>query len=513
MITDFLSKAPRPRYCQNPGCLNEDARGDDDGEENSRFSHTHGPLGEGPVLSIGGLAGTGKTSLLPLIEEATGKTGTYGTPTGRAAIVLRQKFGKDQAKRAGTLHSLMYRPQGWISCIASGEPAKELTCQCGKGFLNDLCRCDRYRCKPCAQSRIDHRGIQGCPVKDNVEFSLRKYAGGFRDFIALDESSMITEKQVGEIRSFGLPVIMIGDYGQLPPVKSGMNPWIASPIIVLDENFRQTEVSGIVPAALEARRTGIPRWGWYGTGTYVTSAVARPDAMDAMMPDRLLPGSQSRVICWRREDRCNANLRIHSELFGSAPLAVGSRVMALTNSSRMVLKPDGRNGWRDAGWSVYVANGTCGTIESIKSMGRKIADTVVRIDAGNLHESDASPAVHALISLEQLASSRDLRPDEYSGSKWDYGYASTTYKAQGSEFDNVIVFGVGFSPYESSKQHLYTAMTRAKNKLLVIGLPDDRPLRKCPRSRRSVPRRCRVPPTISRPELECHPAGLFWWPG
>jgi exodeoxyribonuclease-5 len=56
---------------------------------------------------------------------------------------------------------------------------------------------------------------------------------------------------------------------------------------------------------------------------------------------------------------------------------------------------------------------------------------------------------------------------------WDYGYAVTCETAQGSEFDNVIVFEPSdyWKTYQNSdhKRWLYTAITRARHKLIIVG--------------------------------------------
>lgn len=50
-----------------------------------------------------------------------------------------------------------------------------------------------------------------------------------------------------------------------------------------------------------------------------------------------------------------------------------------------------------------------------------------------------------------------------------YAYAITTHKAQGSEWDKVLVFEEGF-PFdkEEHKRWLYTAITRASKKLVIV---------------------------------------------
>lgn len=60
-------------------------------------------------------------------------------------------------------------------------------------------------------------------------------------------------------------------------------------------------------------------------------------------------------------------------------------------------------------------------------------------------------------------------PKDYKLQQFDYGYAITCWKAQGSEWDKVLVIEEGF-PYDSEthKQFLYTAVTRAKDKLTLV---------------------------------------------
>ena len=53
---------------------------------------------------------------------------------------------------------------------------------------------------------------------------------------------------------------------------------------------------------------------------------------------------------------------------------------------------------------------------------------------------------------------------------FDYGYCITCWKAQGSEYDKVLVFEENF-PAKKTIDHLrylYTAATRAKEKLVIV---------------------------------------------
>jgi exodeoxyribonuclease-5 len=52
--------------------------------------------------------------------------------------------------------------------------------------------------------------------------------------------------------------------------------------------------------------------------------------------------------------------------------------------------------------------------------------------------------------------------------RFEFAYAITCHKSQGSEFDFVVVFDESWAFQEEQNKWLYTAITRAKEKLLII---------------------------------------------
>jgi hypothetical protein len=52
--------------------------------------------------------------------------------------------------------------------------------------------------------------------------------------------------------------------------------------------------------------------------------------------------------------------------------------------------------------------------------------------------------------------------------QFDYGYAITAHKAQGSEYDKVLVFEEDFPWGDEHRRWLYTAVTRAREKLIIV---------------------------------------------
>ena len=51
---------------------------------------------------------------------------------------------------------------------------------------------------------------------------------------------------------------------------------------------------------------------------------------------------------------------------------------------------------------------------------------------------------------------------------FDYGYALTVHKAQGSQWDNVYLFDESWAFREHSQRWLYTAITRAADKITIV---------------------------------------------
>lgn len=460
-IDGWLKAAPKPRYCMDGACL---------GSDEDR-PHTHGEAYGHPVLSLGGLAGTGKTHVLGAIPGLLGVRASLGTPTNKSAAVLRSKLPEDQRPRCSTYHSLLFLPDSWYTCLDSGEVASQLECRCGKGFEHDDCSCPQFQCR-------SHQ--PGCRVEGHLKFTPRAFAGGYRDLIILDEASMVTEEQVNEIRGFGLPVLLVGDHGQLPPVKGALSPWMLSPDLVLEENFRQSEESGIVAAALTARINGSIAPGKYGTATLVASAKARPELFNALLPSRLPPGPDSGIITWTNRSRADINQRIHAAmaieagLDPSSTLIPGDRVVSLGNFEAAVVKPrDGGTvaGKYDLGGAVVqLFNGQLGTVREVLNERSKTLDAVIELDPVDPSTPpELRQKVLRRLDKQQFGLDRSVRPDERArgAAAMDYSYAITCHRAQGSEYSNVAVVGPGPSGPDRARWQ-YTAATRAKNRLLML---------------------------------------------
>lgn len=453
-IAAWYAAAPPSRFCE------------DDCEP---FPHSHGEAHGYPVLSVGGLAGSGKTWLTGQLARLLGASVAYGAPTHRAAAVLRGKLDEREAAHVRTYHSLLYRPHATYRCLQTGKPLTMVPCGCADP---EECDCAK-RFKPCVEP-----AAHDCVVKEDLQFTLRSAVGGRRDLVVLDEASMVSTQRVEEIASLGVPVLLVGDHGQLAPVKEEMNPWMRAPELVLTTNHRQSDVTGIVAAARAVRQTGKLALGTYGDGsTACVSAALDPSVLGVVSRERLPPGPQHAIIVHTNKLRAEVNRQHRNTPAHLAALGqpvIGDRLVSLQNGDRLIVEPGDSNGfsavagWRATGELEFVFNGSTGTVVAVKPLERphqRWVTCVVRLDA----DARGRPNRHVLTQLvqRQLGAEAKLAPNEYPDGRhlWDLAYALTAHKAQGSEFEKVVVLDT--NPPEP-KRWLYTAMTRAKNKLVVI---------------------------------------------
>src|SRR3954453_15882830 len=170
--------------------------------------------GRPQVFRLFGYAGTGKTTLARQIAEAVDGDVLFAAFTGKAAQVMRNKG----CANARTIHSLIYRPRGEKPEAETGEmqPAFSLN---------------------------------------------RASAVGKAKLIVVDECSMVDEALGRDLLSFGTPVLVLGDPGQLPPISGGGYFTNAEPDVVLTEVHRQARDNPIVQLAQTVREGGVPDYG------------------------------------------------------------------------------------------------------------------------------------------------------------------------------------------------------------------------------------------------------------
>jgi exodeoxyribonuclease-5 len=379
-----------------------------------------------PPLTLGGYAGTGKTVLTGLLPDVLPKRTriAFAAYTGKAASVLASKL--PPGARVSTLHKLLYQPVEMVTCAESGEMIPGKAVRCG----------------------AHHAREAECPAARQVSFTPVEDPLAGLDLVVVDEASMVPERLWADLTSHGVPVLAVGDHGQLPPVKSAFN-LMKSPDITLEEIHRQAAGSPILAVARWAREQGHIPHGWYGEN------VIKIKPTELGLPGfGLHPAEADLIICATNATRVYHNAGVRALHGRSGPPAPGDVVICLKNDY-------------DAG----LFNGQRGVVtevhESAEVRGVPAIRMTIQLDGMDVLWTGVVAA--GPFSREALKPS--IRDYPRSLALFDFGYALTGHKSQGSEADKVIVIEEGWPDpgTEMRRRWLYTAVTRSSRVLTIVG--------------------------------------------
>lgn len=401
---------------------------------------------ERQVFRVFGYAGVGKTTITAMAIEALGLEPMtpgglggvlFAAFTGKAVLVMTRK-----GTPAQTIHSLIYRHSE-----ASPEEIARVTEELA-ALERDLPRmgvAERgFAEAQIAQLklRLDH--IHEPQFVLNPQSDLRD-----ADLLVLDEVSMVGKQMAEDLLAFGKPILVLGDPGQLSPVKDEGFFVKGEPDVLLTEIHRQAADSPILRLATMARRGEPIPFGAFDDNVW---KMSRHD----VTPAQLLQGGQ--VICGTNAMRRRLNMAMKQGAGFAAdyPTGAGEKIICLRNRHDLGLingmflgltnvqaHPHNDRAFRA---SVQTDDGTC--VSGTQEFWRGEYDDHVVFDPNrNRHE---------------WAVRRGLIE-----SSW--GYAITCHKAQGSQYPTVIVVDDGFGhTAEERNRWLYTAITRAEYGLLIL---------------------------------------------
>jgi ATP-dependent exoDNAse (exonuclease V) alpha subunit len=332
------------------------------------------------VFRLFGYAGTGKTTLARHFAEGIEGQVAFAAFTGKAAYVMRSKG----CSNATTIHNLIYR--------------------------------------------LEKEDENGNPI---FIINPDSYARRTR-LIVIDEVSMVNEKIGRDLLRFGVPIIVIGDPAQLPPVEGGGFFTTDEPDFMLTEIHRQARDSPIIKMATIVREGGRLAVGDYGDGCRVVNL----HDYEVVPCDQILVG---RNVTRRN---INSGLREGYGRYGTYPLS-GDKLVCLRN--------DYRRGF---------LNGSLCIVEQVikASDDGPIVLRVVPEEGG----AAVTATTHA-----GFFNGRPI-PDPREYVNFDFGYALTVHKAQGSQWDDVLLHGEAHCFGADAHRWLYTGLTRAAKRITVI---------------------------------------------
>lgn len=267
-------------------------------------------------------------------------------------------------------------------------------------------------------------------LKDGVwqPYFTDKYEPGdlYGQMMLLDECSMVNRPLAQDMLRTGMRIVACGDPGQLPPVFG--EQFFSVPDFTLIEPHRQALESPIIRQAYQVRN-GI-HYQPDGEGFQVCQTIPREQLLQA-----------GAVIVYTNKSRRDLTILMR-DMKGYARKfpQPGEPVMCLKN-------------FKDAG----LFNGGVYTLKQPFEPGD--SDIVVEVDGVDTCVRN--------VEFECIPSSIDLEVDE-PNTRFDFGYVITCHKAQGSEWENVIILDEYPLWREDRNKWLYTAITRASQKVSII---------------------------------------------
>ncbi|MDK0977056.1 ATP-dependent RecD-like DNA helicase [Clostridium perfringens] len=372
---------------------------------------------------ITGGPGTGKTTIIKCIIEIFETCGLkvlLGAPTGRAAKRMSESTGKE----ATTIHRM----------LDMGVFEKE----------------------------------ESVFVTNAEEHSLEA------DVVIIDEASMIDITLMNALLKsikVGTRLIIVGDVDQLPSVGAGnvLNDFIESgftKVVRLKEIFRQGKESMIVVNAHKINKGEMPKLNEKGTDFFFIRNDIQEGILNTIIDliNIRLPRFNSnwdklksiQVLVPMKKGVLgvtNLNERIQNVLNPKAPykkekefrsmvFREGDKVMQIKNNYSLKWTRIAGKGEHEG---LGVFNGDMGFIESIDLEGKKLS----------IIFDDERRVIYDFMYLDEL----------------DLAYAITIHKSQGSEFPVVIIPAYMGAPLLMNRNLLYTGITRAKEMVVVVGIP------------------------------------------
>ena len=292
------------------------------------------------------------------------------------------------------------------------------------------------------------------------------------DVVIVDEVSMLDVFLMSSLLkalNYGTRLILVGDKDQLPSVGAGnvLADIISSEkfkVVELTQIFRQSEDSMIAQNAHKINNSEMPDLK-VKSSDFFYSSVSEPEMVAreivSLMAERMpnyfkdITSDDIQVIAPMKAGLAgvdNLNVLIQDKLNPSMPsknefelrkriFREGDRVMQIVNNYDRTWEK-----YSEAGYATYgdgVFNGDMGKIDEINT---EINEVYVVFD-------DGRRTSYSYAELDEIILS----------------YAVTIHKSQGSEFPVVIIPIMGGSPLLMNKNLLYTAVTRAKKVVVLIG--------------------------------------------
>lgn len=366
-----------------------------------------------PLFQISGAAGTGKTTIIRYLIKEIGLNNDevlFVAYVGKATLAMSMN-----GLNAQTIHSAI--------CDYEKEP---IIGKNGRQLVID----DKAQYK-----FIFHK-------KESLNPKIK--------LIVVDEGAMVPEKLAEWLMSYKIPIIVLGDLNQLPPVM-GKSYFLQKPDVVLTQIMRQSKDSPIPYLAKMVVDGNI----YFDREVIIANKIV---IMKKKRANEFSYTDPDIVICPNNHQRDELNNFIRRGIYkrtNDYPI-IGDKLICRENDwNRLIRK------------HIYLINGMIGYVSDIhlETLHRGSVDIDFRPEflKDDIFYDVTLDRTYLNLSYE------DKRNYFSYLDKFEYGYAITCHLAQGSQYKNVLVDITELRGRRSYiKQWLYTAITRAIDKLTIL---------------------------------------------
>lgn len=274
------------------------------------------------------------------------------------------------------------------------------------------------------------------------------------ELIVVDEGGMIAKDMGMDLLSYRIPLLVLGDKHQLPPV-FGASIFLNNPDVTLTEIMRQHKDSSIIYLSqLAMHGIDIP-YGSYNNGE--CRVIRKCDLTDEDLTNSDL------VICGTNKMRDTINWYMRKNIYkiDHNSLTIGDKLVCRKNYWDVMLNDD-----------ISLVNGMVGYVTGVNRNThnpKSLIEIDFRPDFSKEEQFYKLPVNHRYTFADY-----ETRQGMFTRSKEDdyifeFGYCLTCHLSQGSQYDNVLIYVENLgsnSLYQ--RQWLYTAITRAKKGLTLV---------------------------------------------
>lgn len=288
-------------------------------------------------------------------------------------------------------------------------------------------------------------------IVTRLGFKRKEFLPSHVRYIVVDEGSMVPGPIKDDILSFGLPVFVLGDLNQLPPV-FGDAAFLTNPDYILTKIERQSENDPIVMLSQRAINGDYINIGSYGPKCHVIDRekLARPDMIKIMK-------ESDTIICGRNRTRDNINQFYRQEIMGfkyDSP-QIGDKIICRQNNWKLAVKDN-----------IHLINGMVGYLDRMYLDTYNKKSMYIDFRPEFLEDEKFERINMDYPYLFQPLDQKDTGKRSYYN-RFQFGYAITAHLSQGSQYGAVTVYDEVMGSRDYYRKWLYTCLTRARHTLYL----------------------------------------------